>query len=338
MTTRHLYELEDVAGTLVHAIHVAEHRVAVLAARELYVSEEPELLFKVLTLAWVLCDPSHPYQHHRWVAYVANDAQALLGALLTTTTCVELPPLHTSGPSPPVAAVGSAGAAAAAAEPPKEWSTLPSSWSRAQAGILWHAVRYALRNKYWQHAAYMIRPLLNQHIRAASSLLRALGVDRRATDAIEITVFAPLAERMLDHALAALVAEPAAGYAPHPLMTTLWQKVPRGRTFTVDAAAMGVWRIGAKGLGRLVGNPVQICEPDASAYWKRLVTHYACTVVDGALQCANDDSTEEFYRVAFPSDIPDEWSCAERAKSHGIAAVAGTEPNPWRAAFILCWS
>jgi hypothetical protein len=46
----------------------------------------------------------------------------------------------------------------------------------------------------------------------------------------------------------------------------------------------------------------------------------------------DDDALEEFYSTVFPDDIPDEWSAAERAKSHGQQGVV-FRTNPWIPAF-----
>jgi hypothetical protein len=46
----------------------------------------------------------------------------------------------------------------------------------------------------------------------------------------------------------------------------------------------------------------------------------------------NDDALEEFYSTVFPDDIPDEWSVAERAKSHGHQGVCVSK-NPWISVF-----
>jgi hypothetical protein len=40
---------------------------------------------------------------------------------------------------------------------------------------------------------------------------------------------------------------------------------------------------------------------------------------------AKEESYEEFYDTWFPDDIPDEWSCADREKSHGGGVLQPTE-------------
>jgi hypothetical protein len=51
----------------------------------------------------------------------------------------------------------------------------------------------------------------------------------------------------------------------------------------------------------------------------------------GAVRDGNGDSREAFYTHYFPDDIPDEWSRAERAKSHGSGVLQrGAQPDPVR--------
>ena len=50
----------------------------------------------------------------------------------------------------------------------------------------------------------------------------------------------------------------------------------------------------------------------------------------------NPEKREAFYDTYFPDDIPDEWSLAERAKSHGIGSLQ-KEEIPSVKKFVLSW-
>jgi hypothetical protein len=59
-----------------------------------------------------------------------------------------------------------------------------------------------------------------------------------------------------------------------------------------------------------------VLEPSATQYWKTLVQKHRISSSKNAFCTVMDDDLEAFYTTAFPQDIPDEWSAAERAKSH----------------------
>ena len=56
------------------------------------------------------------------------------------------------------------------------------------------------------------------------------------------------------------------------------------------------------------------------AFWRRELAERGCSVAAskerGHLVFPTEDAFEEFYGEFFPDDIPDEWSAAEREKSH----------------------
>lgn len=51
---------------------------------------------------------------------------------------------------------------------------------------------------------------------------------------------------------------------------------------------------------------------------------------------SNSEKRETFYATHFPDDIPDEWSAAERAKSHGMGCMQKDEV-PSIKKFVRCW-
>lgn len=55
-------------------------------------------------------------------------------------------------------------------------------------------------------------------------------------------------------------------------------------------------------------------------YWEEAIEPYCHgvdRVVDGRLQWNSEDAMETFYRMAFPQEIPDEWTLDEKKISHG---------------------
>jgi hypothetical protein len=327
MATKHLYECEDVGATLLYGIVRGEPIVAVRAAKELLDSEEHELLHKLLTLAWLLDSPDHPYESQRAQAVCDHNTEQLFYLLATTMPMIAPLPEKSDAPAP---AHGRGTAT--------EWTKHPRGWSDAQAATALRAIQYALRKQYWQHAAYLAGPLIYGNTYALVSLLQLLGVKKPLIELLETTVFGPLAERILAHAFASLVHTPTQAHI-QPRLRALWNaKLPvgkAGRLFTIPPEARSMWRVRAKPVTRLMGNPHLIADEDACAYWRKVVQTYGIRKEE-ELVFANDE--ERFYDDCFPDDIPDEWSNEERAKSHGPSIETTLEWHPWQTAFLLCWS
>jgi hypothetical protein len=332
MASKHLYELEDVAATFLHAIHVGDPTTAIYAAKELHDSEEHDLLWNLLTLAWLLSDPGHPQQFNRTQAFYAKDYETLL-LLLVGTTEHPLPPVAAAPtlPLPPKESKRSC---------PESWHPLPKHMTAAQASTFYTAVTYSIKKKFWEHASYLLQCLLTENTLSVSSLLRCLGVEKTLTDMLETTVYTPLALRIVDHACASLVAAPI-DLTISNKYKTLWNtKLPKGRAgrlLTIQGTALATWRLKSKPVERLMGVPLLITEASAAAYWANALNAHNVSADGHELLFADDEQTEAFYTNYFPDDISDEWSCAERAKSHGLQ-VPVSENNPWLTAFLLCWS
>ena len=59
-------------------------------------------------------------------------------------------------------------------------------------------------------------------------------------------------------------------------------------------------------------------------FWEEAIAEYG--IIHGnRIQWNSDDDLEDFYERYFPDDIPDEWSKAEKAVSHGDGLLAPTE-------------
>jgi len=96
------------------------------------------------------------------------------------------------------------------------------------------------------------------------------------------------------------------------------------------------WSVRAPPITDLLGSPVCIVN-NPTTFWKHVVTKYSLKT-EGDRITLPDEVCEEFYETSFPSDIPDEWSDAERAKSHGFVVPVAGACNPWISAFLQCWA
>lgn len=325
MATKHLYHVEDVGATLLYAIQTNHPLLATQTFQELGDSGESDLRFRLLTLAWILSPPTHPHQGDRAAAVAAMDARALLASLLGSP--YDLPalpePIELAPPPSPTDAP---------AVPPA-WRITPIGWTPQQTGVLWNVVSGMLRRKGWKRVAHLTRPLLTGNVRAAVSLLTALGVAPSIAELLETTVFAPLATRILEHALASLVATPGTT-APLNISKISKDAARTARALSLPIEALSQWRRPSRPVSDLIGSPVWVTDEDATQYWRSLCAAHGVVRQGDDLVCNQEE--EAFYVTGFPNDIPDEWSTEERSKSHGL--LAPLVPNPWVPAFLLCWS
>jgi len=61
-----------------------------------------------------------------------------------------------------------------------------------------------------------------------------------------------------------------------------------------------------------------------SPFWEEELDGYT-TIVQDRIQWKSDDAREDWYETSFPDDIPDEWTKAEKEKSHGDGILGPTE-------------
>ena len=59
-------------------------------------------------------------------------------------------------------------------------------------------------------------------------------------------------------------------------------------------------------------------------FWEEAIAEYG-SIIRNRIQWNSDDDLEEFYDRYFPDDIPDEWTKAEKAVSHGDGVLGPTE-------------
>lgn len=324
MTTRHLYNADTVGATLLHALAHGDDMLAIQAFKELYTSEEFGLLQNLLNLAWFLSSPEHQQQKNRYEAFCAGDPLLLLTTLLGSPFSLpEQPAIHAL--EPPTRGSRS---------PPDTWQKWPAGWTAEQAGALYYAVKCAIHHGNWRRATYLTAPFMIGNMLAISALLMSLGIHRALTDTLCTTTFVPLSYRILEHAYASLTAKPATPVKRHISMVT--NNTREERSMKVSPHGCTLWSVKAPPITELLGSPVCIVN-NPTAFWKQVVAKYSIRA-EGDRVSLSDEVCEEFYETYFPSDIPDEWSDAERAKSHGfVVPVAGTN-NPWTAAFLHCWA
>lgn len=297
--------------------------LAIQAFKELYTSEELGLLQRLLNLAWFLSPPEHPRQKNRYDAFCAGDLLSLLTSLLGSPFSLpEQPSIH-------------------ALEPPKRgtrttaiWQKWPTGWTAEQAGALYYAVKDALDHGNGRRATHLTAPFMCGNMLAISALLTSLGIHRALTDTLCTTTFAPLSHLILAHAYAALTAKSATPVKRHISMTTSNRR--EERTWKVSPHGCSTWSVRAPPISELIGSPVCIVN-NPTAFWKHAVAKYSLKAEEDCITLP-DETCEEFYETYFPSDIPDEWSDAERAKSHGFVVPVAETNNSWTAAFLQCWA
>ena len=315
MATRNLYELDTVLATLLYAIEVGDKTLAIQTTKELVISDESDLATQALTLAWWLSEPTH-------IRITSNmtPKELLYGLLMSSHT---LPPIYSpSDVMPPCAGTH-------IMPPPRSWKKLPTGWTPHMAGRLWSTLQYDIKQKFPEHMTELVRPLLTKDKTSVISLLSALNVPQFYIDNVS-TIAYPLNERVLYHCLASQIQ-----IIPTTQNTSQWNNIwneSNGRCFTIEPDALACWGVKSPNIERLIGAPTLVAN-NASNFWKTQVLNHTLTLQpNNTFNFPNDDLHESFYTL-FPIDIPDEWSLAERKKSHGIT-IPTYNPNPWITFFI----
>lgn len=323
MATKHFYIKDTVCATLLHALQTGDSEQAVYAARELWESEEAELLHATLTLAWLLAPSDHPRESERYAAFCHGDAKEFLFTLLDAPyTLPELPErvvIPTPVPRRHANTVGT-------------WKVLPAEYTYEQSCKFYRAIDISLKNGYWEHAAYLAVSLLPTSSSSVSSLLAAFGVAPRLIELLDGTLFEPLRYRIVEHALAGgggAGFKPAGDLKPSAAATRIWN---RGvANLTISTAACAVWQVRARA-PPMHAFHVLILAPNATEYWKQAVRNYDIKkdTDENCLKFRDAAAEDEFYATCFPDDLPDEWTDDRRSYIHVIA-----EKNVWYAAFAL---
>lgn len=301
MWTRHFYDRDAVGETFVwlYSQHKDPLRKVKMTfwAHELWISEEVPFLLETLRRTWDV------HGHPLYPLPVSSDPLVLLGALLVQ------PVLPTSFPPPFSAPMQ---APAISDKPPIVPPTLPSKWSAEQRVRLWRAVRDAVVKRQTER----LYRLLAGVPRSAAILTDYLGI-RVGKDVKSAYVGGTLG---LQHILCregGLVWKTWPPQAPYEPAVVKWPTgLPVGflaaRRFAIPKHLLPKVPMEPSGFGTLSGCQV----------WQRLLTEAG---VDRAASEAvgylvfrdGDEAFEAFYDAVFgTTDIPDEWSKAEKAKSH----------------------
>jgi len=304
MATRNLYELPDVAASLLTAVAAQDKKLLFAAVKELLVSEVDPTPY--LVLGWLLSPPSPYVSKACYNAYSTKSLDSLLCAVASIAS-YEL--LKVPEPAPPPTE-----------QPTRARATWALPWSKAQNARFQQAVTYALKTKNYKHAGYLMSAL------GPTEQKTVLVEQKINTTLFETTASPNLLQRYVEHAYAALTYE---GPAPSYTKTIL---PLQGRTFSIPEKAYATWHIQPKPATRLVGLPLHILDADVTQFWKTQIEKYRVSRKENEFQFPDDASLEEFYETNFPNDIPDEWSSAERAKSHSSKQIS-TIDNPWLTCF-----
>lgn len=315
MATRNLYELDTVVATLLYAIEVGDKSLSIQTTKELVISDESDLAKRTLTLAWWLSEPTHIH-----ITQNMTPKELLYGLLISSQ--LFLCPYSPSDVMPPCAGTH-------IMPPPRSWKKLPTGWTPHMAGRLWSTLQYDIKQKFPEHMTELVRPLLTKDKTSVVSLLSALNVPQFYINSVSTTAY-PLNERVLYHCFASQIQ-----IIPTTQNTTQWDNIwneSNGRCFQIQSEALAHWVVKSPNIERLIGAPTFVTN-NASNFWKTQVLNHKLTLEpNNIFRFPNDDLHEAFYSL-FPIDIPDEWSIAERKKSHGIM-VPTYNPNPWASFFI----
>jgi hypothetical protein len=271
-------------------------------AHELWISEEVPFLLEIFRRAWDL------HGHPLCPLPASSDPQVLLGALLAQ------PVLPTSFP-PPSCGSGATAPVATATVP-----TLPSKWTEDQRVRLWRTVRDAIRHRQTER----VYRLLVGVPRSAAILTEYLSI-RVGKDVKSAYIAGTLGLQhiLCRHAgLPWVCWPPLPTWVPHEAVVAKWPTgIPVGtlaaRRFPIPKHLLPGAPLEPSGFAVLRGCRV----------WQRLLE---CEGIDRAASEATGslvfrggaEAFEAFYEEVFgATDIPDEWSDVERAKSHPVASV-----------------
>ena len=295
MATRNFYDTRSVAAFLLSSLQTGDTTNARFAAAELAHSGLRPLVDQVATLALLLAPPRYGF-----LAVEDRLAAAL-----------SLPPFELPTLLPPL-------------PPPTKATKKTCSWNpgNPMAATIWWAVHDAVKKGRVERAAALT---VSSKIggEAVLSLLLSLEKDGRW---LSFVPSGPLGRALL-HAYA----NPT--LLPEPQSINF---LDSGRAFSIPSAVLTQWCVPVAPLSLCVGAPVWILGPDASPFWQTLVTKHGISGKGCGtyLEGRNDEATEAFYTEGFPQDIPDEWSQAERRKSHGPEETATQiQSNPWAPCF-----
>ena len=310
--SRNLYETTDLAASLLLSLEDRNVSLALSITNELLLSLETELVHNLLGFAWLLVQPDKDLTSQRFNAWRSRRYDIFLSTF--TSHRLALPPYTLIGdyPPPPMGNY----------VPPSEWYAKPEGWTENQCGTLYYHVQHAIYNKQCWRAYLMARPLL-AYPTAFQSFLSAMGT---SPDILKFAIYPHLHGQILEHSMYILA------YPPTPMEISLQKPVEQGRLFTIQPTARNRWNIQPVPPTKLIGQPNFIFED--SPYWNQQRNKYQIDLdFKGHIQYESEQLYQDFFQHNFPLDIPDEWSQAERDKSHPHNPNYQPEANPWTSTF-----
>ena len=310
--SRNLYEINDLAAALLFSLEERNVPLALTILNELQLSLESNLVHNLLGFAWLMAQPDKDLTPQRFNAWRSRRYNSLLSTF--TSHRLALPPYTLLGDYPPPHTGNHV--------PPNEWYAKPAGWTENMCGTLYHRIQHAIYNKQCWRAYLMARPLL-AHPSAFQSFLQAMGV---SPDLLKFAMYQHLHGQILEHAMYLLA------YPPTPIEIVLQEPVQQGRLFTIQPAARNRWNIRPTPPTKLIGQPNFIFED--SPYWNDQRNRYQIDLdTKGHIHYESEQLYQDFFVHNFPLDIPDEWSQAERDKSHPASTNYALEANPWASTF-----
>ena len=310
--SRNLYETTDLAASLLLSLEERNVPLALSITNELLLSLESNLVHNLLGFAWLLAQPDKDLTSQRFNAWRSRRYDVFLSTF--TSHRLALPPYTLLGDYPPPPTGNHV--------PPSEWYAKPEGWDMNQCGTLYHRVQHAIYNKQCWRAYLMARPLL-AHPSALMSFLSAMGT---SPDLLKFAMYPHLHGQILEHSMYILA------YPPTPMEISLQKPVEQGRLFTIQPTARNRWNIQPVPPTKLIGQPNFIFED--SPYWNQQRNKYQIDLDSkGHIHYESEQLYQDFFQHNFLLDIPDEWSQAERDKSHPHNPNYQPEANPWASTF-----
>lgn len=314
-----LYEIDELAAFLLFTLEYSTP-LSLVIVNELNTSLEKELVYKLLAFAWLLSPPDKELTPLRFTALRSRRYDILLPTFTHTPLTLLAAPRGTI-PSPNVLEEYSMPQTGTYVTP-KAWHCTPPGWTKDQCAALYHCVSRALSNKQAWRAYLLARPLLH-HPTALLSFLKAMGISQ---ELLAFAEYPDLLSRILEHAMFILA------YPRAPMEIVLQEQRREGRLFSIPPDARNRWSVPPRPSTTLIGPPNFIFED--SPYWNEQRKKYQIDLdAKGNIRYESEPLYQEFFVHNFPLDIPDEWSQAERNKSHPHTPDYLPQPNPWASTF-----
>jgi len=310
--SKNLYEVQDLAAFLLLSLEKPNIQLASSIVNELLLSLESEIVHKILGFAWLLEQPDKDLTPLRFTAWRSYRYDILLDSFNVEPLTIQpfIPVADYPLPAP------------SSNSPPREWYARPADWTDDQCGTFYLYIKSALQHKQCWRAYLLARPILN-HPYAFRSFLTMMGVSQ---EILSFAHYPHLHAQILEHSMYILA------HPPQPMEIMIHQPQPQGRVLHIHQEARNRWNVPPTPPTKLIGQPNFIFED--TPYWNEQRNNFAIDLdTKGRIKYESDRLYEEFFKYNFPYDIPDEWSVAERDKSHPSVIQYQPETNPWAETF-----